>query len=67
MRLYAALAGILAVGGVGLALWGPESFSLGAWITGLVLVSFAFLLRASVAAELAINTQGTPDNLGGCR
>lgn len=67
MRLYAALAGILAFGGVGLALWGPGSFSLGAWVTGLVLVSFAFLLRASVTAELATTTHRAPDNLGGCR
>jgi len=67
MRLYAALAAFLAFGGVGLAPWGHESFSLGAWFTGLVLVIFAFLLRASAAAEWAINTQGTPDHVGGGR
>jgi hypothetical protein len=67
MRHYAALAAILAFGGVGLALWGPESFSLGAWITGLVLVSFAFLLRASVRTEVATNTQGAPDPPGRSR
>ncbi len=60
MRLYAALAGILAFGGVGLALWGPGPFSLGAWFTGLVLVAFAFLLLASVATELATDAQGAP-------
>ena len=58
MRHYAVLAAILACGGVGLALWGPESFSLGAWITGLVLLTFAFRLRASVATESATNAQG---------
>jgi hypothetical protein len=47
MRLYAVLAATLALGGVGLALWGPRVFSLGGWLTGLVLVVFAFLLRAS--------------------
>jgi hypothetical protein len=67
MRLYAALAGILAFGGVGLALWGQGSFSLGAWITGLVLVTFAFLLRASVAAEVATTTHAAPDHPGGGR
>lgn len=53
MRLYAALAAILALGGVGLALWGPGWFSLGAWITSLVLLTFAFLLRAAVRNEVA--------------
>ena len=67
MRHYAALAAILAFGGVGLALWGPESFSLGAWITGLVLVSFAFLLRASVRTEVATSAQGAPDPPGRSR
>lgn len=58
MRHYAALAAILAFGGVGLALWGPQSFSLGAWITGLVLVGFAFLLCASVRTEVATSAPG---------
>jgi hypothetical protein len=64
MRHYAALAAILAFGGVGLALWGPQSFSLGGWITGLVLVSFAFLLRASVRTEVATSDRGAPDRPG---
>jgi hypothetical protein len=64
MRLYAALAGILALGGVSLALWGPGQFSLGAWITGLVLLTFAFLLRASVATELATNAAAADDRPG---
>lgn len=53
MRLYAALAATLTLGGMGLALWGPGWFSLGAWITGVVLVTFAFLLRAQVRNEVA--------------
>ncbi len=62
MRLYAALAAILAFGGVGLALWGPGWFSLGAWVTGLVLVTFAFLLRATVRTEVATNAGAHKDS-----
>ncbi len=40
---------------------------LGAWITGLVLVSFAFLLRASVRTEVATSAQGAPDRPGRSR
>ena len=64
MRHYAALAAILAFGGVGLALSGPQSFSLGGWITGLVLLAFAFLLRASVRTEVATSAQGAPGRPG---
>ena len=64
MQHYAALAAILSFGGVSLALWGPQSFSLGAWITGLVLVSFAFLLRASVRIEVAASAPGAPGHTG---
>jgi hypothetical protein len=64
MPHYAALAAILAFGGVGLALWGPGQFSLGAWITGLVLLTFAFLLRASVRTELATTAAATDDRPG---
>ncbi len=53
MRLCAVLAGTLALGGVGLALWGPRVFSLGGWLTGLVLVVFALLLRASARTREA--------------
>ncbi|MGB7979394.1 MAG: hypothetical protein WCF36_01205 [Candidatus Nanopelagicales bacterium] len=60
MRIYAVLAGILALGGVGLALWGPRLFSLGAWSTGLVLVTFAFLLRSAVRTEVATSAQVAP-------
>lgn len=47
MPLFAALGGVLAFGGVGLALWVPGPPSLGGWVTGTVLVAFAFLLRRS--------------------
>ena len=45
MRLFALLAGILIGGGVCIAMFGAEKFSPGAWSTGLVLISFAFLGR----------------------
>ena len=55
MPLFAVLAALLSFGGVGLALWFSGPFSLGGWITGAVLVTFAFVLRsaAGVGAEEA--------------
>lgn len=46
MRLFAVLAALLVGGGVVVAMTGAGPFSLGAWLTGTVLVIFAFLLRA---------------------
>lgn len=51
MRLFALLAGLLVVGGAGLALYGPPLFSLGGWITGGLLVAFAFFGRTVVLQE----------------
>lgn len=48
MPLFAVLAALLSFGGVALALWLSGPFSIGGWITGAVLVGFAFVLRASV-------------------
>lgn len=50
-RMFLGLAAVLIGAGVGLALWGPDLFPLGAWITGAVLVLAAFLGRATVTAE----------------
>ena len=47
MRLFAVLAAVLVVGGVTLAVMAPGSPTLGAWLTGVVLVAFAFALRRS--------------------
>lgn len=47
MRLFAVLAGVLVGGGVALATVGAPPAALGAWLTGGVLVVFAFVLRAS--------------------
>ncbi|HPH96438.1 MAG TPA: hypothetical protein PKW33_11685 [Anaerolineaceae bacterium] len=51
MRMFSALAGILALGGAGLALYGPDLFSLGGWITAAVLIIFAFVGRSIALAE----------------
>jgi hypothetical protein len=48
MPLFAVLGGLMALGGVALALWLPNTFSAGGWATGAFLVvAFAFLLRRS--------------------
>lgn len=52
MRMFYALAGILAGTGFVLALYLPLPLSAGAWFTAAVLVGFAFLGRRRVSAEL---------------
>ena len=47
MRLFAVLAALLVGGGEGLAVWMPGPPALGGWLTGAVLVGFAFGLRRS--------------------
>lgn len=51
MRLFAGLAGVLVGTGVALALWGPEAFAPGAWITGVILLVAAAAGRVVVARE----------------
>jgi hypothetical protein len=58
MRMFAVLSGILVVLGVTLLLWLRSPVALGGWMTGLVLVTFAFLLRA--AAESSEEKESTP-------
>ena len=53
MKLFAVLAAILVIAGAGLGLYGPSIFSLGGWISGVVLIVFAFLGRATVLKEEA--------------
>lgn len=48
MRLFVVLAAALVAGGVVIAVWIPGSFSTGGWVTGIILVVFAFLLRHSM-------------------
>jgi hypothetical protein len=57
MILFAVLAGCLVFGCVILALWIPEPFGTRGWLTGLVLLVFAFLFRA--AAEIAEQAPAT--------
>lgn len=51
MRMFGVLAGLLVIGGLTLALYGPLVFSLGGWLTGIILIIFAFLGRWKVIKE----------------
>ncbi len=51
MKLFGILAALLVVGGAGLALYGPPVFSLGGWLTGILLIAFAFAGRQVVLNE----------------
>lgn len=51
MKMFGILAGLLVVSGAGLALYSPHIFSLGGWLTGLVLMAFAWGGRQIVLAE----------------
>jgi len=51
MRMFGVLAGLLVIGGLTLALYGPLVFSLGGWLTGIILILFAFLGRWKVIKE----------------
>lgn len=51
MKMFGVLAGLLVGIGAGLALYGPDVFSLGGWITAFLLIAFAFLGRYLVLLE----------------
>lgn len=51
MKMFGVLAGLLVMGGAGLALYGPAIFSLGGWLTAVTLIVFAFLGRNFVLRE----------------
>ncbi|MCB2210338.1 hypothetical protein KQH62_05535 [bacterium] len=51
MKMFGILAGLMIVGGLGLALYGPAVFSLGGWVTGGLLILFAFVGRGRVIRE----------------
>lgn len=51
MKMFGVLAALLILIGTGLALYGPAVFSLGGWLTGVILIMFAFLGRFSVIKE----------------
>lgn len=51
MKMFGLLAALLVFGGAGLALYGPPVFSLGGWLTGFILIVFAFVGRLTVLIE----------------
>lgn len=51
MKMFGILAGLLVTIGAGLALYGSDVFSLGGWITAILLIAFAFLGRSLVLLE----------------
>ncbi|MBV1757174.1 MAG: hypothetical protein KMY55_04940 [Dethiosulfatibacter sp.] len=51
MKMFGILAGLLILIGTGLAMYGPPIFSLGGWLTGIILIIFAFLGRSVVLKE----------------
>lgn len=51
MKIFGILSAILIFLGTVIGLYGPEIFSLGGWITGLILIIFAFLGRTLVLKE----------------
>ena len=51
MRMFWFLAGLLAGGGMMIAMYAPATFSLAAWYTGAVLLVFAFAGRAIAQRE----------------
>jgi hypothetical protein len=55
----AALCALLVSAGLGLALYAPPSFALGAWVTGGVLLAFAFAGRRVALREARAQTQAS--------
>lgn len=51
MKLFGLLAGLLVLGGFALGLYGPQIFHLGGWLTGVILIVFAFVGRQAVLQE----------------
>jgi hypothetical protein len=51
MKIFGILATLLVLGGTGLALYGPDIFSLGGWLTWVTLMIFAFIGRQQVLRE----------------
>lgn len=51
MKLFGVLAGLLVLIGIILGIYGPQIFSLGGWLTGCLMIVFAFLGRHRVLRE----------------
>ncbi len=52
MRMFAILAILLVAGGILIALYWADSFSAGAWFTGIILLVFAFVGRTVALREI---------------
>ena len=59
MRIFAVLCALLVSTGLGLALYAPPSFAVGAWVTGGALLAFAFAGRQVARREARAQTQGS--------
>ncbi len=51
MKLFGVLAGLLIAFGAAIAFYGPQTFSIGGWVTGVLLICFAFTGRSIVLRE----------------
>lgn len=51
MKMFGILSVLLILSGISLALFGPQIFSLGGWLTGVYLITFAFIGRRLVLKE----------------
>ena len=51
MPQFGILAGLLIAGGIGIGLYGPNVFSLGGWISAIILIIFAFIGRSVILGE----------------
>jgi hypothetical protein len=51
MGHFGVLGGLLISGGAGIALYGPDMFSLGGWVSAVILIAFAFVARRVVLRE----------------
>lgn len=55
--LFSVLGGLMALGGVALALWLPNTFSTGGFVTGVLLIAFAVLLGRAHRREQGRSTR----------
>ena len=65
VRMFAVLAALLVGGGTLIAVYFSTSSSIGAWYTGMVLLSFAALGRAIVSQEDSTTTARVADSPSG--
>jgi hypothetical protein len=59
MRIFAILCALLVSAGLGLALYGPQPFAAGAWVTGGVLLAFAVAGRHIALREARAEAHGS--------